>query len=58
MDTHNCECGATFTSRERYEPVHADVVEQEMCDTIEGQFTSWTQIICPVCHEVVTEHGR
>jgi len=59
MDNHKCyECGHKFTSREEFDYSDSDVVEQKVCDTVEGQFVEWFQVRCPECDEVVEEWGR
>lgn len=59
MDNHECEeCGYGFTSRGNFEQVEADVVEQEVCDTVDGQYIEYLVVHCPRCNWVVEEYGR
>lgn len=59
MEKHICdECNKIFTSKEKCEDVDADVVEQQTCDIVEGQYIEWAQIRCPQCDNVVMEYGR
>lgn len=62
MEELKCsECGTEFTAISEVETRPDDrnyVVEQKTCDTIDGKYTEWWQIVCPECMEVVSEWGR
>ena len=62
MEELKCEeCGEEFTAISKYEMRPDDrnyVVEQKQCDTVDGQYIEWWQIMCPNCEAVVEEYGR
>lgn len=65
MDIYKCdECSKEFKAYGKYESIPTEdidsihVLEQTVCDIIEGQYTEWLEVRCPGCDSIVAEYGR
>lgn len=59
MSKFECEeCKHQFTCGTEYDdPNDFDTVDQKTCDTVDGQYVEYFQVVCPKCGEVVFDYG-
>ena len=59
MAKFECEdCNKQFTCGTSYDDKNDfDTIDHTMCDTIDGQYVEYFQVVCPQCGFVVFEYG-